>query len=140
MDTSNYDEGMIDLGKPMSKDSPMVMGDGASTSKSSKTVYPTLFIQDVDELDDLPEGEFYFMAKGKVTRHTEEDPVDADEAGSHCSCEITVMSMKPLGDAAEQMQAAEDSEESGDGLAETLDKMEKSKADAEEPGEDMEKE
>lgn len=105
----NPDAGMIDLGKPMQM--PMGM-DGKAPKGKPKLHYPTLFINDIPELDNLPDGEFYFMAKGQVTKHTEENPVagaaDDDEEedmadgedpsadGKECSCEITVLSMKPV--------------------------------------------
>lgn len=106
--------------------------------------YPSLYIADVPELDDLPDGEFYFIAKGQVTRHTEETPVagmaeneegeseeeeeNEDEStegdGGHCSCEITVISMKPV-----DGMKSKKGKDSSSSLSDTLSAMEKKKAD-----------
>lgn len=59
-----------------------------------KVYYPSLFLSDVPELDELPDGVFKFEATGKVTSHTEK--VDPDGT-KHCSCEIEIHSIEPTG-------------------------------------------
>lgn len=107
-DTADYEDGMIDLGKSVSATSlPGVNPEKAKPV--TKLDYPSLYIADVPELDDLPDGEFYMMMRGQVTRHTEENPIKGSDedsggrkggyAGKGCSCEITIMKMKPMGEA-----------------------------------------
>jgi hypothetical protein len=107
-DTADYEDGMIDLGKSVSA-SAMPGVSPEKTKPITKLDYPSLYIADVPELDELPDGEFYFLCRGQVTRHTEENPIKGSDedtgdrkggsAGKGCSCEITVMAMKPMGDA-----------------------------------------
>lgn len=105
---SEMENGMIDLGKEVSVQAmPGVNPEKAKPV--TKKDYPSLYIADVPELDNLPDGEFYFLCRGQVTSHSEENPIkgsaedDGDReggyAGKGCSCEITVISMKPMGDA-----------------------------------------
>lgn len=119
------DKGMVDLGKPMPSG-----GLQDDESEDGKMSYPTLYIRDIPELDDLPDGEFYFTAKGKVTQHTESDPVDGEDDG-HCSCEITVLSMKPM---ASGKKAPKSDPEAG--LDGALDSIAQKKADDAEDSQD----
>lgn len=66
--------------------------DTLATASPAKPSYPTLFLSDVPQLDDLPDGEFTFEAVGKVVRHTETE----DESGDrHCDCTIEIHSIEP---------------------------------------------
>lgn len=85
----------VDLGKSPS--------DTKTESDSTKKVYyPTLFLQDVPELDDLPDGEFKMQVVGKVVSHTEKEDSDGNKT---CSCEIEIHSIEPkeLGKAAKSV-------------------------------------
>lgn len=133
---------MIDLGTEVS-----ASADPLSTSKKPKTVtvktYPSLFLKDIPELDDLPDGEFYFLAKGQVVRHTEENPVsgtaqddgegEGGDYGKGCSCEISVISMKPVADVAKGVVNPKAPEA---GLDEALTQIEQDKEDNADQGAD----
>lgn len=118
---SDYEKGMIDLSmdtKQMGK--PINIAD---------THYPTIHIEDNYALDDLPDGEFYAVVRLKVTRHTEEDPVEG-EGG--CSCDIAVMGLKPM-DGAKAKPKTKNSEEM---LDDALDSIAQKKADYAEDAQD----
>jgi len=137
--TPDNEAGMIDLGKTVELPTAL----GSKGSGQTSTHYPTLNISDIPELDNLPDGEFYFMAKGQVTRHVKETPIggadgedstdEYDEAASaggignseHCSCEITVIAMKPINGDEEESEP----QDSGAKLDATLSEIEKKKAD-----------
>ncbi len=113
MAKNDYEKGMVDLGSKPSEAKSMEI-------PKDKVYYPSIHLDDVYELDDLPDGEFYFTGKGKVTRHTETE----DEDGTrHCSCDIEIQGIKPTGSAAPAKKA----KDSGDMLSEKLDEMESSK-------------
>jgi len=59
-----------------------------------KMPMPILHLEDVPELDDLPDGMFTFEGTGMLKRHTES--VD-DDGEKHCSCDIEVHSIEPTG-------------------------------------------
>ncbi len=116
---ADYEKGMIDLGTDMKDVVEM------KSNPMDQTSYPSMSIRDNYELDDLPDGEFYAICKLKVTRHTEEDPVEGDGG---CSCEIAVLGMKPL-DVAPKTKPKD--KNADDALDETLTKMEQDKANGE---------
>ena len=127
---AEYEQGMIDLGHDISAtNDPMGGVPSSKTKPVSEKSYPSLSIQDIPELDNLPDGEFYFVGKGQVTRHTEDTPVDSAPQEDGCSCEITVMSMKPVGSAAESV-SANGEKDSGEKLSDALDSIAQKKADA----------
>lgn len=72
----------VDLGKAIEAD-------------ESNVHYPCLYLNDVPELDDLPDDLFKFEGVGKLISHTEK--IDPDGT-RHCSCEIEVHSIEPMGD------------------------------------------
>lgn len=120
---NDYEKGMVDLG---SKPSEIK---ASEPSPKDKVYYPSIHLNDVYELDDLPDGEFYFTGKGKVTRHSE----TTDEDGTqHCSCDIEIQGIKPTGSAA----PAKKGKDSGDMLSDTLDEMEFAKEEASESAQD----
>ncbi len=82
-------------------------------AEPTNPVYPTLYIRDVDGLEDLPDGEFTFVATGKVVMSKEEMRNDVKE----CSYEIEVHSIKPS-------TTKDGSKPSEVSLAEALDEME----------------
>ncbi len=105
-------DGMIDLGsKPSEMKTEM-------PSKDS-TYYPSLRIDNVEGLDDLPEGEFTFTGKGKLVSYTE----SMRNGKSTCSCEIEVHSIKP------STKKAKPVKDGGERLDESLDKIAKHKMD-----------
>lgn len=103
--------GMIDLGSK-----PQEIGK-ASTPSEDKTYYPTLRISNVEGLDDLPDGEFTFTAKGEVVSHSE------DLKNGTCSCEIEIHSISPN---AKKVKKVKDA---GERLDDSLDKIAKHKID-----------
>lgn len=117
MAASDNEKGMIDLGQSMKS-----MGE-AVPMKGDEVNYPTLHLSDVDELHDLPDGEFYFTAKGRVTRHEDSAPVNGK---AHCSCDIAVMGIKITGQPKSKSKSQPDAEER---LGDALDTIAKKKAD-----------
>lgn len=107
------DTGTIDLGKEPQKLDKVV------TESESKTYYPTLRINDVPGLDDLPEGEFTFTAKGKLASYSE------NLKDGTCSCEIEIHSITPVA-----QKSAKKSKPADERLDESLDKIAQDKADA----------
>lgn len=110
----------VNLGK---KPSDTKLGD-MPKEVSNKVYFPSLFLSDVPELDNLPDGLFKFEGTGQVTSHTEK--VDPDGT-KHCSCEIEIHSIEPMGDskstdlgkaldkvAADKEDAADESDPSDD--------------------------
>lgn len=65
---------------------------GEKAKKETRIDYPTLYIRGKD-LPAVPDGEFYFIAKGKKVGYR--DPVNK---GDEKSCEIAVMAFKVKGD------------------------------------------
>ena len=110
---------MIDLGVDQSE----MMNEPATKGENPATTYPTLCLHGLEDKLDLPSGEFYFMAKGKVSRHTETtDSTDEDEGdASDHDYDIQVMAIKPM--------ESKSKKDSGDGLDEALTKIEQEKAD-----------
>ncbi len=94
---------MIDLGKKYPSGSEVA----AKYSSEDKMSYPTMHItHDIkkDEgLDELPEGEFEFTAKGRVVKYTE------DIKNGTCSCEIEVMGISPSTKKAKKSKSSEES-------------------------------
>lgn len=80
-------KGMIDLGKSYGGEVSAKTAD-----YKDRVSYPSLNLSDVKALDDLPDGEFYFVACGKVTAHSESEM----DGKTHCSCTIEVRSIKPI--------------------------------------------
>jgi len=93
-----------------------------SPAKSDKVIYPTLYVSDVKGFKGLPDGEFAFTGKGKVSM------VKHDKKRDTCSFEIEVMDITPEGKA-----------KSTKGLEEELDKIEEEKM-SEESDDEMEDE
>ena len=88
-------KGMIDV----SQDPEEVYGAISSDSKDKGPIYPTLHLEGLEEDPELPDGEFYFMAKGKVKRVVEETDADDEGEGDGAkdySCDIEVMEIKPM--------------------------------------------
>jgi hypothetical protein len=87
MDTS----GMIDLGREY--DSPCCCaGDSSDDKKGEKKIsYPSLYVSGVEQLPELPDGDFYILAKVSVCRMT------VDKKNDDNSLELEVKSMKPVG-------------------------------------------
>lgn len=111
----------IDLGnkpgKEMSKEAAMA---------PREVYYPTLHLSNVDGLDELPEGEFTFTAKGKVTSYTER----VTDGKKSCSCELEVHNIKP---STKKMKKEKDADER---LDDSFDKIAKKKAKAYEEDEE----
>ncbi len=103
---ANQDSGTIDLGSKPSEDKM------AMPSKDS-AYYPSLHINNVDGLDNLPDGEFTFTGKGKLISYTE----SMRNGKNTCSCEIEVHSIKPLDEGSKK------SKDGGDRLDESLDEI-----------------
>lgn len=64
-----------------------------SPSPAKRIDYPTLYIRHKSgesDLDELPDGEFEFVARGRIKRYTEDYEQDS------CSCEIEVIAIKPM--------------------------------------------
>ncbi len=103
-------DGMIDLGsKPSEMKSEMPAKDS--------TYYPTLRINNAEGLDNLPDGEFTFTAKGKLVSYSE------DIKNGTCSCEIEIHSISPSTKKAKKVK------DGGERLDESLDKIAKHKMD-----------
>jgi len=66
--------------------------DYAATAKPDKPSYPSLYLSDVPELDDLPDGIFKFEGTAQVVRHSE--TIDAD-GNRHCDCTLEIHSIEP---------------------------------------------
>lgn len=88
MDTSD----MIDLGREYE---PMACCSG-SDKPEKKVSYPTLYVREMDEIPDLPKGDFYIMCKVCVSRIS----IDAKE-GDNC-LDLEVKAMKIMGEAEEE--------------------------------------
>ena len=69
-------------------------------------VYPEIRIASDKPLPKLPADEFYFLARGKKTMYR----TPPDGKGEHV-CEISVMEMQPVDDAAARDMMGEESEE-----------------------------
>jgi hypothetical protein len=93
---------MIDLGTEYKLSEPCCATEAPSGKKESKTRidYPTLYIRGKD-LPELPDGEFYFIAKGKKVGYR--DPINGD---GEKSCEIAVLAMKPKMDEDNSIEGA----------------------------------
>lgn len=85
MDTSN----MIDLGREYDS-MPCAQ---PSEKKEKKTSYPSLYISQLEEMPDLPKGDFYILAKVCVAR------ISIDAKNEDNSLELEVKEMKPVGEA-----------------------------------------
>jgi hypothetical protein len=108
MDTTD----MIDLGREYDSGPCCPPSDKKEKGKKS---YPSLYISDLEDIPDLPEGDFYILAKVKVCSTTKS--MRDDEA--KVSMELEVKSMKPMGEA----ESEEDSEEIE--VVDTADALEK---------------
>jgi hypothetical protein len=97
------DKGFIDLGKKYGGKNDTMISD----SPKEHVDYPTLFIRhdigDKSGLDEIPDGEFEFTAKGRLVRYTE------DLKNGTCSCEIEVLSIKPSSRKVKKAKSSEDS-------------------------------
>lgn len=102
----------IDLGK-----SPEPKNEVAKATKAP--YYPTLYVSEVQGLDDLPTGEFTFTGKGKVLTKTEKQSTD----GTSYSCEIEVHSISPQGGSKKKAAKAD----AADSLGAALDTIAKKK-------------
>jgi hypothetical protein len=56
-----------------------------------RVVYPTLYISDVKGLDKLPDGDFSFTGKGRVST------MKHDKKNGTCTCEIEIIDFTPTG-------------------------------------------
>jgi len=65
----------------------------ATPSDKPKTRFPSMRVTGKKELDDLPEGHFHFIGKGKVVHRSSTQREGEPESVSH---EIEVHSMKPI--------------------------------------------
>lgn len=113
-------DGMIDLGrKPEKLGKPEV-------AKDPKVYYPTLHLNNIEGLDDLPEGEFTFTGKGKLVSYSENL-----ETGT-CSCELEIRSISP------SSKKVKKSKDAGERLDDSFDEIAKNKADAYDEEDDSE--
>lgn len=95
-------DGFIDLGKTYNPKAEVALKES-----TPKTSYPTLFVshdmKDDGGLDQLPDGEFEFVGKGKIVSYKE------NMKDGTCQCEIEVMAIKPSSKKAKKAATAEDS-------------------------------
>lgn len=61
-------------------------------ARPKRTVYPEIRMESDDKLPKLPEGEFYFIARGKCTGYRE------PPNGTRYMREVSVLEMAPIGD------------------------------------------
>lgn len=102
MDTSD----MIPLGREYDDMPCSPGGMGKSKDGKKKMSYPTLYVRGMEDMPDLPKGDFYILAKVCVSRLS----IDAkDSEGS--SVEFDVKEMKPVGEAEDSEEGYEDDEE-----------------------------
>ncbi len=101
----------IDLGS--SPDDPEEVSEG-DTKGPSKTYYPSLYVSDVDSLDEIPDTgtEFEFTAKGTVVSKT----ISERDGEKCCSFEIEVQQITPTGSKVSAKQ-----EDASDGLDKAMD-------------------
>ncbi len=93
---------MIDLGREY--DSSCITSEPASGKDKPKKSYPSLYISGVDDIPELPDGDFYITAKVRVCRFT------VDKKNDDNSLELEVMSMKPVGEAPSDEEVDEEME------------------------------
>lgn len=87
MDTTD----MIDLGREY--DSPCMSEPASEKKGEKKTSYPSLYISRLEEMSDLPKGDFYILAKVCVAR------ISIDAKNENNSLELEVKGMKVVGEA-----------------------------------------
>lgn len=80
---------MIDLGREY--ESPCCCAPDGEKKEEKKISYPSLYVNGVEELPDLPDGDFYILAKVSVCRLT------LDKKNDDNSLELEVKAMKPVG-------------------------------------------
>ncbi len=94
-------DGYIDLGKSYDTKAEI------SVPEKNRVSYPTMYVshdmKDDSGLDELPDGEFEFTAKGRVISYKE------DMKNKTCSCEIEVIGIKPSTKKAKKAKSSEES-------------------------------
>jgi hypothetical protein len=96
MDTTD----MIDLGREYDSGPCCPPPDKKEKGKKS---YPSLYISDLEDIPDLPEGDFYILAKVKVCSMTKSTRDDETKV----SMELEVKSMKPMGEVEDEEESEE---------------------------------